>query len=181
MNKIAIPLILLTLAFVSCKSEKAENDVVKDWSTEKSTEFSKRVTAEEEIEIRAFLARKPQWKMTKSGTGLHYFISGSAEGPLAQPEDYVDVEYKISLLDGTVCYQTDADEVEEFKVDRAQVESGVQEGIKLMSQGQKAVFIIPSHLAHGIAGDMSKIPPLSTILVELTLIKLYQNPKNATK
>jgi len=157
----------------SCNNQE-EPDVKIDWNTERSTNMNRQFSAEEEIEINIFLSRKQEWKMTKTGSGLRYFIEENTEGAIPQPEDFVDVEYSITLLDGTEIYSTKSDEVEEIKVDRAQVESGIQEGIKLMPEGSKAVLIIPSHLAHGIVGDMSKIPPLSTLIVNIHLIKLYK-------
>ncbi|MFT5581995.1 MAG: FKBP-type peptidyl-prolyl cis-trans isomerase FkpA, partial [Psychromonas sp.] len=77
-----------------------------------------------------------------------------------------------SLLDGTDCYKTEENEIDEFKIDRSEVESGVQEAIKLMRIGDKMKLIIPSHLAHGLTGDMNKVPPLSPIVVDLHLVHL---------
>jgi FKBP-type peptidyl-prolyl cis-trans isomerase len=39
-----------------------------------------------------------------------------------------------------------------------------------MKVGDKAKLIIPSHLGHGITGNMDKIPPLSTLIVDIELI-----------
>lgn len=168
---------ILVCSLASCKN-KEEQELPVEWNTEKSTEMNKQFSAEEELEINLFLSRKPEWKMIKTGSGLRYFIYENGEGETALPDDYVDIEYRISLLDGTECYATLPDEVEEIKVDKAQVESGIQEAIKLMRQGDKARLIVPSHLAHGIVGDMSKIPPLSTLVVDIRLVRLYRNPAN---
>lgn len=176
----SIPVCLFLL--ISCK-EKTEKNLPVNWTTEKSTKMNKQLSAEEELEINLFLARKPEWKTEKTGSGLRYFIYENGEGETAKPDDYVDIEYKITLLDGTECYATEKDEVEEFKVDKAQVETGIQEGVKFMREGDKAILIVPSHLAHGIVGDMSKIPPLSTLVVDISLVKIYrnQNTVNAIK
>lgn len=176
-QRFSIVLGILTILIASCKSE-GEKEIPIDWNTEKSTEMNKQFSIEEELEINLFLSRKPEWKMIKTGSGLRYFIYENGTGEPALPDDYVDIEYKITLLDGTECYATSPDEVEEIKVDKAQVESGIQEGIKQLRQGDKAVLIVPSHLAHGIVGDMSKIPPLSTLIVDIELVKLYRNPVN---
>lgn len=165
--------ILGCLFLSSCNNQEDKKEEIK-WNTEKSTNMNRQFSAEEEIEINIFLARKQEWQTTKTGSGLRYFIKETTEGLKPEPEDYVDIEYSITLLDGTEIYRTKSDEVEEIKVDRAQVESGIQEGIKLMPEGSKAILIIPSHLAHGIVGDMSKIPPLSTLIVDIHLIKLYK-------
>jgi len=54
------------------------------------------------------------------------------------------------------------------------VETGVQEGLKKMREGDKVKMIIPSHLAHGLTGDMNKIKPLTPIVVDLHLIEILK-------
>jgi FKBP-type peptidyl-prolyl cis-trans isomerase len=41
-----------------------------------------------------------------------------------------------------------------------------------MRKGEKALFILPPHLAHGLIGDMNKIPPLTTVVYDIELIGL---------
>jgi FKBP-type peptidyl-prolyl cis-trans isomerase len=41
-----------------------------------------------------------------------------------------------------------------------------------MHVGDKMRFILPSHLAHGLTGDQSKIPPLSSVVYEIELLEL---------
>jgi len=166
--------LLLGIIIVSC-SEGKENATTEQWDSDKSTAFNKQLSAEEELDINLFLARKPLWNVQTTGTGLRYFIYKKGLGVYnPQENDRVEIEYKISLLDGTECYATLPDEVEEIRVDKAQIESGIQEAIKLLNQGDKAMLIIPSHLAHGLVGDMSKIPPHSTLLVDLTVYKIIK-------
>lgn len=43
-------------------------------------------------------------------------------------------------------------------VGKDNVEAGLHEGIQLMHVGDQMRFILPSHLAHGLTGDQSKIP-----------------------
>ena len=35
-------------------------------------------------------------------------------------------------------------------------------------------MIIPSHLAHGLTGDMDKIPPLTPIVIDLYVIEILR-------
>ena len=112
--------------------------------------------------------------MEETGTGLQYFIYKHGEGEFAKTRKLAEVKFKINLLNGEECYQTNANETEQFEIDHSEVESGIQEGIKRMRVGDKAKMIIPSHLAHGLVGDMNKIPPLTTIVVDLELINLLK-------
>ena len=82
------------------------------------------------------------------------------------------INYSISLLDGTECYNSDDSGPRQFKIGQGGVESGLEEGILFMHEGDKARFIMPPHLAHGLLGDNHKIPARAIIIYEVELIKL---------
>jgi len=52
------------------------------------------------------------------------------------------------------------------------VESGLEEGILLLRVGDKATFIMPPHLAHGLQGDGDRIPARSIIMYDVLLLKV---------
>ena len=54
------------------------------------------------------------------------------------------VSYTISLLDGTLCYDSKTEGPKQFKVGKDIVESGVHQAVELMHAGDKGLFIIPS-------------------------------------
>lgn len=161
-------LVLGLFFLVACTEQEPEKFEV-DWSKEKSTKLHQNLAKEEDVDIRLFLARHADWQMKKTGSGLQYFIYENGDGDSVQVGNVVQIEYEISLLDGSICYSTADDEIEEFVVDRAQIESGIQEGVKLLKKGDKVKFIFPSHLGHGLIGDMNKIPPLTPLVVDLYL------------
>lgn len=170
--KIIASFILAGLLF-SCGGEDDKPPVI-NWDQNKSTEFNKELSVEQELQIKLFLEQHRDWKMQKTGSGLQYFIYKNGEGDMAEQGMTAQVEMEVTLLDGTSCYKTSSDEFEEFVIDRSDIESGVQEGIKKMRVGDKAKLIIPSHLAHGLIGDMDKIPPLTVIVVDIHLIGLIK-------
>ena len=55
------------------------------------------------------------------------------------------------------------------------IESGLHEGISYMKEGDRAKIIIPSYLAHGLIGDLDKMPPLATIIYDIRLIKTWRD------
>jgi FKBP-type peptidyl-prolyl cis-trans isomerase len=117
---------------------------------------------------------KENLKFTRTGTGLRYVIYDKGIGRLAEPGMKAKLRFSVSLLDGTICYSSDSSGVESFIIDHDQVESGLHEGIKLLHEGDKAKFILPSHLAHGLIGDKDKIPRRSPIVYDIELIQLTQ-------
>lgn len=52
---------------------------------------------------------------------------------------------------------------------------GWTEGIGMMKEGGKATIIIPSNLAYGARGVGEVIPPYSTVIFEITLLKVKRN------
>lgn len=124
-------------------------------------------------------AERHGYKMIKTGTGLRYQITKTSNGELAKSGQYAKVNFKVSTLEGAECYSSKEKGPQEFLIDQDNVESGVHEGIKYMHVGEKAIFIIPPHLAHGLIGDQNKIPALTTIVYEIELLSLRENPKKS--
>ena len=168
--KINIYFFFLIFILISCQPKKEEVKI--NWTQKQSSDFGKELAFEEDMNIRMYLEQRKSWKAEETGSGLRYFIYENGKGIQAQSGMIAQVRFKITLLTGETCYQTEENETETFKIDKSEVESGVQEGIKKMHVGDKAKLIIPSHLGHGLAGDFDKIPPLTTIVVDLELISL---------
>jgi FKBP-type peptidyl-prolyl cis-trans isomerase len=170
---IRISYIAILLMLCSCGPEETKRTPEIDWSREDSTILGESLAQQEVIDIKLFLEMHKDWKMITTGSGLQYYIyeEGIVDTfytPKAGNE--AKIEFSISLLDGTECYKTASDEYESFLVDNSEIETGVQEGIKKMSIGDRAKLIIPSHLGHGLVGDMDKIPPLTVLVIDIYLI-----------
>jgi FKBP-type peptidyl-prolyl cis-trans isomerase len=97
-------------------------------------------------------------------------ITQRGNGVAALPEKQAKVNYKITLLDGKLCYSSDSTGAKVFMIGKDNVESGLHEGIQLLHVGDKAIFILPSHLAHGLLGDEDKIPPHSAVIYDIELL-----------
>ena len=172
--KLSFYFLFLCVMLSACGEEEvAEKEV--NWTKTQSTDLNKEITIREKIDIELFIDRHPSWKMEETGSGLFFYKYEEGTGLEAGSRSRAQVQFSISLLDGTMCYETGSDEVvEEFQIDHSHVETGVQEGIKRMREGDKVKMIIPSHLAHGLSGDLNKIPPLTPIVVDLNLYKIVR-------
>ena len=144
------------------------------WTKDHSVALGKSLAQEEDIMIRLFLKQRPNWDVEHSGTGLRYWVYESKGDRKPEEGEKVDVILEVRLLDDSLCYKTDEGELNTFLVDKSNVESGVQEGVKYMGVGDKAKFIIPSHLGHGLVGDLDKIPPLQVLIVDIELVAIYK-------
>lgn len=140
---------------------------------EPSIATNREIMKKESDDIDQYVKRQ-NWDndMKVTGTGLRYMIYKSGTGRQASQGLFATVKYKVSLLDGRECYSSDKDGPKEFLIGQDNVETGLHEGIALMKVGDKAIFILPSHLAHGLMGDYNKIPPRSSVVYDIELVKL---------
>lgn len=164
--------LLFLLILASCGEEEKKDEPLK-WTKEQSVNLGEELAKEEDLRIQLFIERQSKFNFTKTGSGLYYanIIQGEGQS-LAEEGDVACVDIEIMLLDKTMCYETEEDECLEIKIDKSEAESGLQEALKLMKEGDRSMLIIPSHLAHGLVGDQDKIPPLSTLLVDVTIAEL---------
>lgn len=161
----------LAILLVAC-GEEEKPKVVPDWNTEKSIEVNEGLAEEQDLDIKLYLARFEDKEIIETGSGLRILPLKKTNGAKAQAGQEAKVQYTVSLLDGKEVYKTPADELDIFKIDNSQMESGIHEGIKNMRVGEKAKLVFPSHLAHGLIGDLDKIPPLSPLVVDIELVAL---------
>ena len=110
--------------------------------------------------------------MELTESGLYYQIYEKGDGPAASLGSRILMHYDISLLDGTPCYSSKEAGPKRAVIGRDQQETGLVQGLLLMRQGDKARFILPPHMAHGLLGDENMIPPRSIIVYELELIEV---------
>ena len=167
--------ILSLLVLFSCEGERntGEEFLSKHPADVKEAliQANKIAAEKESIQIDGYVKRR-NLDVTKTGTGLRYVVYQQGKGEQAVNGKIAVVHYEISLIDGTVCYSTKEKGSDEFIIGKDNVESGLHEGITYMKVGDKAKIIIPSHLAHGLAGDFNKIPVRSTIIYDIELVAL---------
>ncbi len=119
-----------------------------------------------------FLAKnktKPGVKSTASG--LQYEVITPGTGLKPKSTDQVTVHYKGMLLDGKE-FDSSYKRNEPASLGLNQVIPGWTEGIPLMQEGAKYRFFIPYQLAYGARGAGPDIPPFSTLIFEVELIKI---------
>ena len=108
---------------------------------------------------------------SKTPSGLRYQIIQNGNGPKAEKGKQISVHYKGQLANGQVfdsSYQRK--EPIDFTVGIGQVIKGWDEGLQLLSVGDKARLVIPSDLAYGSQGAGGVIPPDATLIFDVELM-----------
>lgn len=123
----------------------------------------------------------------KTESGLYYIIEKEGKGVKIEQGDLAFVHYAGYLLDGTIfdtswkdlaqagnVYSEERDNVGGYSplevfVGQGRVIQGWDEGLSLLSKGDKAKFIIPSSLAYGERGAGAKIQPNSILIFDVEI------------
>ena len=137
--------------------------------------FSKKQKEEAQAHIaegKAYLdanAKKEGVVVTKSGLQYEVLQEGTGKSPKAT--DTVRCHYEGRLLDGTI-FDSSYKRGEPADFGLNQVIPGWTEGVQLMKEGAKFRFTIPYLLAYGEQGAGSSIPPFSTLIFDVEIIKV---------
>jgi FKBP-type peptidyl-prolyl cis-trans isomerase FkpA len=167
--------IICCIAFLACDSKPKEQPSIKVITMkdiqEKSKAANKQYTLKERDELNMYLKNHSE-KFIQTGSGLYYSILEKTNQAAAENGKVAHIAYTIKLIDGTLCYTSAEDGTKKFMIGSDNVESGLHEAIRLMHVGEKARFLLPSHLAHGLMGDMDKIPPKAVVIYDIELLGL---------
>jgi FKBP-type peptidyl-prolyl cis-trans isomerase FkpA len=170
--KLILSFLLLLMVFQYCSRNREGNvSELEIRETKEALVGANRLLVQKDKEkIMAYMQHN-NLSLKETTSGLWYAIIKQGSGPGVKENMQVTLKYKVSLLNGTVCYSSDSLGVKQFRVGKGGVESGLEEGVLLLNEGSRALFILPPHLAHGLPGDGNKIPARSIIIYEIELLK----------
>ncbi len=141
-------------------------------------EYLQELTEKKAAEIKAvgqkFLEEnKKNANVKETASGLQYVVEKEGTGAQPSATDEVTVHYTGKLLDGTV-FDSSVNRGEPATFPLNRVIPGWTEGVQLMKEGAKYTFCIPSDLAYGPQGVPNAIPPHSTLIFDVELIKVVK-------
>ena len=141
-------------------------------------EYLQELTSKKEAQIKAvgekFLAENGKKEnVITTASGLQYMVEKEGTGAQPAATDEVTVHYTGKLLDGTV-FDSSVRRGEPATFPLNRVIPGWTEGVQLMKEGGKYTFFIPSDLAYGPQGVPNAIPPHSTLIFDVELIKVIK-------
>jgi FKBP-type peptidyl-prolyl cis-trans isomerase FkpA len=163
--------ILFVLFLFSACTGNSQEKKKQDEINEQLERMNKAHVGQESKKIDAFVAEK-KFNVQRTGTGLRYEIYHHGTGTKPETHNVIELKYKVYLLNGQLCYSSDSTGNTKFRIGEGQQIRGLEEGIMLMQQGDKARLILPNHLAFGMLGDDKKIPPGQPVYFDIELISI---------
>lgn len=113
--------------------------------------------------------------VTTLPSGLQYKVLSAGEGKTPAPNSRVTVNYRGTLIDGSVFDSSYKDE-KPATLEVRKVIKGWREALQLMKEGAKWEIFVPPDLAYGKMGRDNRIPPNSALIFELELLSVEPGP-----
>jgi len=84
----------------------------------------------------------------KQTSGLYYIKTKEGSGKKPKSNSYITIKWTRKYLDGTIIASTGTSS-QAYYLKNDNIVEGLKEGIQLMEEGEKAIFLMPSKLAFG--------------------------------
>ncbi len=167
---------------MSCGEPEARRPItVKTSTTLASTvEQTKVINKIEERKILDYIQKDSLRTYNISNSGFWYRYDQKIEGERYTPKanDKVLISYVIKDLSNNIIYTAEELGEKEYVVDKEEIITALQVGIKMMKEGETITFVIPSYNAYGVIGDGNKIGINESIISTVTLLKINQTNRN---
>jgi FKBP-type peptidyl-prolyl cis-trans isomerase len=128
-----------------------------------------------EKEILSQYIRQNKINIRPTSSGLYFISLNQGKKNRVNPGDTVIVDYEGKFLDGKF-FDSTKKRHESFQFvygTEWQVVKGLEEAIGMMSEGEKAIVIVPSDMAFGTDGSSTGIiPPFTSLIFEVELVKI---------
>jgi FKBP-type peptidyl-prolyl cis-trans isomerase len=160
--------ILMTIIQSSCHNGRESNSSVSQPGKGEMADLNRYLITKDRERIQNYIVRK-NLTMTETKTGLWYQILKEGDGKTFREKDRLIMDYDCTLLDGTKCYSSKESGPRELILGRSEMETGLNEGLRLLRPGSEAIFIIPPFLAYGLIGDRKLIPPRAVLVYRVSV------------
>ncbi len=177
MNKLSL-LIVFALLLIACKKTEPRKPVIRKTSTfmKESIERNQKINQFEEEILQLKLQKDSVNNYITSAQGFWYFYNqkDSLNTGLPETGDEVLFTYEVKRINDSIVYSEGQIGEITYIVDKQELITGLQDGIKLMKEGEVVTFLFPSHKAYGYSGAEG-INPNEPLIYKVKLKKIIKN------
>ena len=111
---------------------------------------------------------------SEQGFWYYYEKKDTLDAPVPETGDQVVFNYEVRDLAERVIYSEEELGPQSYLVDKEELISGLQDGLKLMKEGERVIFLFPSYKAYGYTGS-ERIEPNQPLMYKVDLIKVNKS------
>lgn len=178
-NFVAI-LTFIVLA-ISCSNPEARKPIVRKTSSfmNESIERNKMLNKAENAILLQRIKSDTAHSYINSENGFWYYydLNIADENYTAQAGDEVFYTHEIQELNGAIIYSEEELGTKSYLVDKEELITGLQDGLKIMKEGEKVTFLFPSYKAYGYTG-FDRVQPNQPLVYTVQLLKINKLNEN---
>lgn len=165
-------LVLLSACSQAQQTKPKQNKPTRD----ELIEANRKRLAQERKDIDKYIAAN-HYKMQQTGSGLYYMLvdEPTDTNTAITNGDRVVYAFIITTLSGDTVATSAKLGNRALTIGKENAEIGLHEALQLGYIGCAMRVILPSHLAHGISQNEFDVPPHTTLIYELTPIRIINN------
>ena len=184
--KMRIPYILILMVLAAaCKGPEARWPIEANGGSflKLSAERNKQLLEREEALMEAIIAADSShtYESSSSGSRFYYENRKDKAGYTPRPDDLVTLQYNILSWNNDTIYSREEIGTIRYKVDKQELYPGLRSSVKLLQEGESAVFLFPSSLAYGYHGDQDRIGPNTPLKSQVWILKIEKEQNTNTQ
>lgn len=170
----------ILISFVSCTTPEPRKPIVQKTSSflQESIERNKLINKVEEDTFLAYMKSDTINDYITSENGFWYYfnVKNTTTSVLPKTGDEVIFTYQIKDINNEIIYTKEELGQRNYLVDQQELITGLQDGLKLMKEGETVTFLFPSHKAYGYSG-YQKIKSNEPLIYTVSLQKIISTNK----
>jgi FKBP-type peptidyl-prolyl cis-trans isomerase FkpA len=163
-------ILFLSLVLPGCRNSHETSNLKFRPGKNEMVDLNRYLVQKDKERIENYIERK-NLKMVESSTGVWYQILNDGTGNSFRDGDKISMEYECTLLDGTKCYSSKTLGPKTVILGRSEMETGMNEILRILKPGAEAIIILPPFMAYGLPGDGKKIPPRAIIVYYVNILQ----------
>lgn len=149
--------LILIVIFSSCSKPEPRKPIIRKTSSfmTESVERNRALNNMEEDLLKQKMEKDGRFDYINSEYGFwyYYMVKDTLNNKFATTGDEVIFSYEVRTLNDSIIYSKEELGIQNYLVDKEELITGLQEGIKLMKEGETVVFLFPSYKAYGYTGN----------------------------
>ena len=171
-------LFIVFFVIISCSKTEPRKPIVRKTSSfmEESVQRNKLLNKVEEDLLTYKMQTDSLHEYINSNNGFWYYFQhkDSLKSRFPVKGDEVVFTYEIKNLQDSILYTKEEIGIRNHLVDKEELITGLQDGIKLIKEGEIATFLFPSYKAYGYTG-YERIKSNEPLIYTVQIIKINKN------
>ncbi len=163
------------LILISCSKPEPRKPIVRKTGSfmEESVQRNKLLNKVEEDLLRYKMQTDSlhEYINSKNGFWYYYQLKDTSKSQFPVKGDEIVFTYEIKNLQDSVLYSKEEIGIRNHLVEKEELITGLQDGIKLIKEGEIITFLFPSYKAYGYTG-YERIKPNEPLIYTVQIIKI---------